>query len=413
MTNNLTAIVDPKSDAATKRLNPSFIVNPLSRASKMKVKDKKQTDQSWVEKILHERWGARQLIVQDEIFEAHVVPAKTKTLRLFGFSKFVRVILPGNQRREATPATIDKPAGVGDLCQAQQRLFGEVGRVDRMKVLLFIPGFLTGAFLTLSTVTHAAPLGDGPRGRGFRGGFAAHRAGMLFTTSRAFRPHSASPSNFQLNQERRFFHRDRHVFLQSSIWPAYWYPYGDLNDYSDLDSEPDETYQYGDNSGAPAQLESAQPATDRGPIVVVIKAGNSGPVDSSQNPGYVMSGNGSTASAGQRKIAVPDSSERAGQPADPGIVVPQTSSAVAKETQTRPPAESGPFGKFVLVSWLEEAGKDVIYVQNTETHDVQKITAEPNLDNFRIVELRRNADPKLFEAVISNGSQQGPVRFRF
>src|SRR5207245_8185201 len=36
-----------------------------------------------------------------------------------------------------------------------------------------------------------------------------------------------------------------------------------------------------------------------------------------------------------------------------------------------------------------------------------------NLDNFRIVELHPNADPKLFEAVISNGSQQGPVRFRF
>jgi hypothetical protein len=67
----------------------------------------------------------------------------------------------------------------------------------------------------------------------------------------------------------------------------------------------------------------------------------------------------------------------------------------------------------VLVSWLEEAGKDVIYVQNIETHDVQKITSEPNLDNFRILELRRNADPKLFEAVISNGSQQGPVRVHF
>ena len=71
------------------------------------------------------------------------------------------------------------------------------------------------------------------------------------------------------------------------------------------------------------------------------------------------------------------------------------------------------FGNLVLVSWLEDAGKDVIYVQNTVTSDVQKITSEPNLDNFRIVELHSNADPKLFEAVISNGSQQGPVRFSF
>jgi hypothetical protein len=32
---------------------------------------------------------------------------------------------------------------------------------------------------------------------------------------------------------------------------------------------------------------------------------------------------------------------------------------------------------------------------------------------FRIVELHPNADPKLFEAVISNGVQQGPVTARF
>jgi hypothetical protein len=286
-----------------------------------------------------------------------------------------------------------------------------------MKMLLFIPGFLTSAFLTLSAIADAAPLGDGPRGRGFRSGFAAHRAGMLFTTSRGIRPNSASRSNFQLKQERRFFHRDHHVFFQPSIWPTYWYPYGDLNDYSYLDSEPDDTYQYWDNSAAPAQQESTRPANDRGPIVVIVKAGNSGTADSSQNPGYVTSGYGSIASAGSRKIVVQDPNERAGLPVDPATVGPQadpqTTPAVAKEAQARPQAQSGPFGNFVLVSWLEEAGKDVIYVQNTQTHDVQKITSEPNLDNFRIVELRRNPDPKLFEAVISNGSQKGPVRFRF
>jgi hypothetical protein len=286
-----------------------------------------------------------------------------------------------------------------------------------MKMLLFIPGFLTSAFLTLSAISDAAPLGDGPRGRGFRSGFAAHHAGMLFRRARGNRPNFAFRSHFQLNQERRFFHRDRHVFFQPFIWPTYWYPYGDLNDYSYLDSEPDDTYQYWDNAAAPAQLESSRPAADRGPIVVILKEGNSGTPDPSQNPGYVASGYSPTASPGQRRIVAQDPNERAGPPADPGTVapsaVPQTTQPVANGTQTRPQSQSGPFGDFVLVSWLEEAGKDVIYVQNTETHDVQKITSEPNLDNFRIVELRRNADPKLFEAVISNGSQQGPVRFRF
>jgi hypothetical protein len=68
--------------------------------------------------------------------------------------------------------------------------------------------------------------------------------------------------------------------------------------------------------------------------------------------------------------------------------------------------------KLVLVSWLDDAGKIVIFVQNTETNDVQEVTSEPNKDHFRIVEIHPNADPKLFEAVISNGSEEGPVRFR-
>jgi hypothetical protein len=68
--------------------------------------------------------------------------------------------------------------------------------------------------------------------------------------------------------------------------------------------------------------------------------------------------------------------------------------------------------KLVLVSWLDDAGKIVIFVQNTDTNDVQEITSEPNKDHFRIVEIHPNPDPKLFEAVISNGNEKGPVRFR-
>jgi hypothetical protein len=68
--------------------------------------------------------------------------------------------------------------------------------------------------------------------------------------------------------------------------------------------------------------------------------------------------------------------------------------------------------KLVLVSWLDDAGKIAIFVQNTETNDVQRVTSEPNKDHFRIVEIHPNADPKLFEAVISNGSEKGPVKFR-
>jgi len=60
-----------------------------------------------------------------------------------------------------------------------------------------------------------------------------------------------------------------------------------------------------------------------------------------------------------------------------------------------------------------DGGKDVIFVKNLETNDVQRITSQPNIDNFRIVEIHPNADPKQFEAIISNGFEQGAVRFRF
>jgi hypothetical protein len=184
-----------------------------------------------------------------------------------------------------------------------------------------------------------------------------------------------------------------------------------------LDYGPDNDYQYWDNSAASVQPESFRHAVDHGPVVVIINTGNSRPMDSRANTAYVNSGYSSTDAAGQQRIVMQDPNGKIGPRADPRTfvppAVPQPTQTAAKGTQTTPQAQAGAFGNLVLVSWLEDAGKDVIYVQNTETNDVQKITFEPNLDNFRIVELHPNADPKLFEVVISNGSQQGPVRFRF
>ena len=140
-------------------------------------------------------------------------------------------------------------------------------------------------------------------------------------------------------------------------------------------------------------------------------------MDSRANAAYINSGYSSSDTAGKQRIVMQDPNEKIGPGADPRTfvppAVPQPTQTAAKSAQTRSQTHVGAFGNLVLVSWLEDAGKDVIYVQNTETNDVQKITSEPNLDHFRIVELHPNADPKLFEAVISNGSRQGPVRFRF
>ena len=276
---------------------------------------------------------------------------------------------------------------------------------------------MASAFLTLSGASQAAPPGGGFHGGSFHGGFVAHSAHPAFGMGHGIRRNFAFRCDFAFDQNRRFFHRDRRVFIQQFAWPVYWYPYYDPLAYSYLDYGPDNDYQYWDNSTAPVQPESFNRATGNSPTVIVINTGNSRPMDSSSNTGHVNSGYSLTDAAWQQRMAVQNPNEKTGPQADPRTfvppAVPQPTQAAAKGTQTTPQAKAGAFGNLVLVSWLQDAGKDVIYVQNTDTNDVQKITSEPNLDNFRLIELHRNADPRLFEAVISNGSQQGPVRFRF
>jgi hypothetical protein len=75
-------------------------------------------------------------------------------------------------------------------------------------------------------------------------------------------------------------------------------------------------------------------------------------------------------------------------------------------------AQAKPFEKFVLISWLNDGGKDVVFVQNTETSEVQKITKDPNQNSLRLVAIHKAADLKNAEAVISNGTEEGSVKFR-
>jgi hypothetical protein len=301
-----------------------------------------------------------------------------------------------------------------------------------------IKGFLAGlvlagipAIMPAAAFAHGAGHGGGGGGHGFGRGGGGHAfvggGGHAFGgfTRRGFSPGFSGTRGFSTGRfsgrgdhgrfgDRGF--RDHRVFFQQFAWPVYWYPYYPY-DYSYLDYGPDNDYQYGDNSAPSVQPESFRPALDHGPVVVSINAGNSRPMDSRAHSEYINNGYSSSDAAGQPRIATQDPNEKIGPRADPRTfvppAVPQPTPTAAKGAQTRPQTQVGAFGNLVLVSWLEDAGKDVIYVQNTETNDVQKITSKPNLDNFRIVELHPNADPKLSEAVISNGVQQGPVRFRF
>jgi hypothetical protein len=280
-----------------------------------------------------------------------------------------------------------------------------------------IVSLIACAFLTLSAGSYAGPVGAGFHGGGFRSGFVAHSGGAGLRMGTGFRRNFGSRPDFAFGRNRGLFRGGHRFFSQQFVWPAYWYPYYYPYDYSYLDYGPDYDYQYWDNSAAPVQPESSRPAADHSPIYIIVNTGNSGPMNSTPNTAYNSNGYGPIDPAGRQRIVMQEPIEKIGARTDPAtltpVAVPQPAEAAARSTQTAPQAQSGTFGNLVLLSWLENDGKDVIYVRNTETNDVHKITSEPNYDNFRIVEVHPNADPKQFEAIISNGNQQGPVRFRF
>ncbi len=88
-------------------------------------------------------------------------------------------------------------------------------------------------------------------------------------------------------------------------------------------------------------------------------------------------------------------------------------------TLVTPAAQIQPeaFNKLAVVSWLNEGGKDSLFVQDADTNDVQKITDVPNDKGIRIVEVRAKGGKDFqmirdFEAVISNGVEQGTIKFK-
>jgi hypothetical protein len=287
-----------------------------------------------------------------------------------------------------------------------------------------IPLLLLGVSLTLSVVSHAGPVRGGPvRGGPVRGGFSG-RSFHTGVVARGLNSAGFRGAGFNHGFRGRFIaRRNRPVFFQQFGWPGYWYPYGypyaDPLSYSYLepDSQPD--YQYWDNSStygqqSPAyvQQESTNRAVPQNPVVIVINAANSRPTDSAVptdprgNAGYANYGYVPSGVSGPQRVVAQDPNQHTAPdpPGDP--VVPQAT-PVPRQTGT------GPFSKFVVVSYLQDRGKDVISVKNVETNDVQRITSQPNIDHFRIIEIHPNADQRQFEAIISNGSEQGPVRFQF
>jgi len=228
---------------------------------------------------------------------------------------------------------------------------------------------------------------------GFGGGGRGVFLGREFHASSAFRHNNHL---FIRRQPRCFFPAFNVVAVPVWYPNYYWNPDG----YLQNDNEsygPD--YQYWNGSAARQQSELATRPNNNSPITVVINTSSPQPIGSSYGGSpYVPNG-----ADGQDKRVTARPTEPTETTADP---LPLVTPAV--------PAKKGDgVDKLVLVSWLNEAGKYVIYVKNTETDDVQRITSEPNNDQFRIVAIHPNTDAKLFEAVISDGTEQVTVKFHF
>jgi hypothetical protein len=270
--------------------------------------------------------------------------------------------------------------------------------------LVKIPLLFLGLFLTLSAISQAGPARGGFSGRSFHAGFAGR--------------------NFNRGV-RRFPFRNRPLYVQQYAYPLYWYPYGypydDSLDYSYLEPDSSPDYQYWDNSSTSVQPRSTNSVAPQRPVVIVINNANPRPSDSGSaidprvDGGYVNNGYVPIGVAGQQRSVTQNSNEHnAIDPTTPGDpIVPQASPAAPKNTQTAVQPRPGPFGKYVVVGWLQDGGKEVVSVKNVETNDVQRVTSQPNIDHLRLVEVHPNADLRQFEAIISNGSEQGAVRFQF
>jgi hypothetical protein len=292
------------------------------------------------------------------------------------------------------------------------------GGLDRVKIAVL----LVGLSLALSAISHAGPVRGGFSGRSFHAGIVA----------RGLNPVAIHGGGFNRGGFRGRFiaRRNRPFVFQHYAWPGYWYPYSypytDPLAYSYLEPDPQPDYQYWDNSSgygqqSPAQVQPTNRAFPQSPVVVLINATNSHPTDSGAptdprgNGGYGNNGYIPTNALGQQRVVLQDPSEHPATgsitPSDP--VLPQPTPVPPQNAKTSVQAGTGPFSKFVVVSYLQDRGKDVVSVKNIETNDVQRVTSEPNIDHLRLVAVHPNPDPRQFQAIISNGSDQGPVRFQF
>ena len=275
----------------------------------------------------------------------------------------------------------------------------------RNEICSLVLGLAGGACFLLSTEANGAP------GNGLRNGIrqsALRDAKPMFQTGRGIR------RDFVFHQHTFPFHGERHVFVRQGAVPVYLYPFycPAYGDPSFLDNGPD--YDYRDSSVAAAQPEYSNTAGSPAPVIVVISQGNSPPtgVPSAEHANDNIASSATDVRQRVEAGRSDDWNKTGTGPSTSGCVAAtQPAQSAAKNEPAATQARAGAFGKLVLVSWLKDDGKDVIFVQNTETHQVQRITSKANKDNLRLVAVHPNKDLSDFEAIVSKGIEQGSVGF--
>jgi hypothetical protein len=256
--------------------------------------------------------------------------------------------------------------------------------------------WLLMATLAASLPITAQAAGGHRMGGPMRGG--PHLSGAR---GRSFAFHDGRFHNRRFFAHDRFF-RHHHRFFSNFAFVGFGFPdwcpnyYGSYpDDYSNYDGEPGYDDQYLDESSVPTLSELARRANYTASFEGISSFGSPLPM----GPSNDRSSYRSTSSEGRDMDVVREPNESNGAKADPVKLVTPV-------LNTR----GSTFANLILVGWLNDAGNYVIFVQNTETNQLQKVTSEPNKDHFRIIEIRQNANPKLVEAVISNGTDQGTVK---
>ena len=259
--------------------------------------------------------------------------------------------------------------------------------MKKLRVFRWLLMATLAASLPITAQAAGGPImGGGPRLSGGRGrDFAFHDGrfhNRFFAHDRFFRHHHRFVSNFAF------------VGFGFPDWyPNYYDSYPDY--YSNNDGEPGYDDPYLDESSVPTLSELARRTNYTASFEGISSFGSPLPMGSSNDRNSYRS----TSAEGRDMNVVREPNESTGAKADSVKLVTQD-----------PNTQGGVFANLILVGWLNDSGNYVLFVQNTETKKLQKVTSEPNKDHFRILEIRPNADPKLVEAVISNGTDQGTVK---